>query len=452
MLKRVGGAYMIKILDPCIAALSLAFVFYIGWHDAIALGQRTPVPGLGITSAGLANLIWFALLIIPIVLRLFFSFQAKRPSLLEALIIAYPVLVLVRTSMIDSFSLVMIYCSIWLAAFFLVLLRNTDFHVTIDKLTRYGFKTLTISLALALALPFLFPVEDYSLFQKFGPIYRYKGWLGEGQPIGFGGLFLGIWTGVEIFRTKKLSYSVLFALLISLLCIHLNLLRVALIGLAFFYAVLGIMMIRHKEFRIFSFSVAMIAFCGLSFVTGQFKAKNTERGYVAVDGTKVAPAQVGNLFAEEGGNKIEKFFAGVKKIINDPKLLDKVIITNHRAQSFNILLEESKGHRFFGKGTGEAPRYLTELVIALKTKAPHPGNEFLRIFFELGAVGLLLFIFILLKLIGTFRHTLLVPVMITFCFALCFDSFLVIPSFGFGAFLIIAWVGVRENLPTAKAS
>jgi len=143
------------------------------------------------TTAGFANFLWVALLsfclIIPQLLNANKIPIKKRWP--EALLLIWPLFVLMQTRVFDSDALVMIANSTLFTFLFFPFLKPEIYKKEIQFISKYGLPMLLSSYLLSLALPALIPIEGYNIYDRFGPIFRYKGWTGEGQPIGFLGLF-----------------------------------------------------------------------------------------------------------------------------------------------------------------------------------------------------------------------------------------------------------------------
>lgn len=403
---------------------------YAPWHDALFLGQRPKLSTFGIsflsglTTSGLFNIICLCLVSILFLWRWLPSVIYKtKISLLEILVLAWPVYSVARIEFFSSAALVFVGNSIVLSFLFLIFLRKKYFMKEINFLRTWGLLILTVSYFFALSLPFLFPVEGYSVFAKLGPIYRYRGWLGEGQPIGFLGLVICVWSSVQIVLNKKISYLTLFALVLGMTGIYSNVLRIALLSVVVFYLAVFISLVFYfdgesKKLKSLFFTLICCSF--LMFFSGNFLKKSIDGGYIDPDTHDSGPSSLTKVY---GNNQ------HLEKIVleKDLRRIDAFIVTNHRAVNFEILWRNSKHKRLFGIGTGGSKSVLEKEKSAITVL----GSDYMRIFIELGVVGLIFFFAINIVIVTNQKDPLLLSLMIAYWVVLSTDVFLILPAFGY---------------------
>ena len=383
----------------------LAYLAYVPWHDALFLGQRPKLSdtvfsfiprlipsAIYVTTSGLMNMLWIVLLTLSLAWTLLHHFRSEKINLLGLAVWLWPIYVFFNVRLWNSSALVVLLNAYLMTLILSFLIVSDEFGGIKLYLKKYGLNVFLISYLFALFLPLLIPVEGYDPMIYFGSVVRYRGWLGEGQPLSFGGLALMIWSGVEYFRKKELRFNLVVGILAGFVGIYLNVLRIGIGAGALFFTVLTIALIASKtKIWVWGFPAAVALGLGTTFFTGIFADQ---------------PFTFSSAYSDQGVNVSE------------------------------YLITKSEGSRIFGSGTGFARTVLTEGG----TKIPEVGGDYLRIFVEHGAVGSILFIGLMFSIIWVFRGHPNSIIIIALMISMLTDLVSIIPTFGYGPILLAGFI------------
>lgn len=411
----------------------MTFMFFIlaiyaPWHDAYTLGQRGKLTfaGFSYSIAGVVGLVVAFIFALLILLEIYKNriYLKIRDKLFFLVYFGYLLISTINLKIIDKYSLI------------------TLFHVSVVSLwcfyfqwkTRWHLRTLFLPLGLllvfscsyflSLVLPLVIEIKNYSPFIFLPPISRFRGWTGEGQPIAWCGLQLVIFAALKLtdFRNFAFFQVSLCVITIILGCIgiYANVSRATLILAVFIMLFCFVKtMIDSEGWKSFGINGRIgppVYFtCSLllvfAFFTGKYSLKNT-RGFALQDG--LFDAQLTHV------NKIHSL-----------RDLDKIVVLNGRAQSLQLAVTQLKNHWIFGRGPGAIQRLLQDKT----PKTPEPNNDYLRLLYDFGLIGIVLFI---LNVALTFSVISGSSKAILLCLLLScsIDAIMVIPIFGYLLFFL----------------
>lgn len=397
----------------------LLLLAYAPWHDAWSLGRRptVTVPYLSqfaVTTSGLMNSVYIFALGAILLLFLKSEFQARRPKWAEGLILVFPLIVFLNIRVMDKFSIIALENSALLALFLLALVRREHLQSRLTFFKQYSFSVFFTSVTLAALLPLLIPVSGWSVVRYFPPIYRYVGWVGEGGALALSALVLSVFGAIRgtekqlDLRTRALSYC---AVVGGLGIIYSNVLRIAMLAFSGF-ALFACIQVRRDWKRALVF---FALFCS-SF-------------WIIFHGT----------FAVKSGG-FDRFSWWLYTMVFDPSQLhglenwDSIVVTNGRGSVLKLLFPRVLDYPIFGHGAGSATRHLQEIRFYITT----PLNDYLRIIYELGAVGMIGFLGMIGFGFKKCRKTFVPAVLVAFLTVMISDNMLVYPVFGYGPLMLLA--------------
>ena len=403
------------------ALLALA---YAPWHDALFLGQREllAIPfwsGSVVSSSGVANILLVVVLYLLFLATTLVSWKRNAPSISAILFVLFPSYLLLRSSPFDQHALTSL-SNFTLSSLMIYLVFDSVRYSEIGLLLRkHGLKVLLVSYTLAIILPFLISIPDYRIFQQFGSVDRYRGFLGEGQPIGFLGATIAVWGGAEILTSRRVSALSGLAIAIGFLGIYLNILRIALIvfGTFFLFAAVREYFYGKKKWALSFVSLWILAI--VVFSTGNFSVKSNQ-GYVyGTDGSRIA----NGTFVSPVKNPKES----IELVSTDIRNLDRIMLTSHRTRTWYFLWDKTRSSRMLGAGTGSSSRILKVNHWAV----PEPGSEYVRALIDHGVFGLIIMIIVFVGMAIRNRRN---AAFFFFTSGMIFflsDIILIIPSFGY---------------------
>ena len=395
--------------------LVLLTLLYAPWHDAYTLGQRGHISlfGHSIVIASLVNLFF-------VVSYIFFLIPqiAKKNKKLVAFL--FFITLQGMFSLSDKgvvFGNPM--TSIHFVLVSLGLMSLWSFETILLFPTKVYLLGLLASYSLSLVLPALISIPGYDPTVYLTPIYRYRGWTGEGQPVAWMGLqllILGTVCSVVFIHDKKIRLWSLIASSIGIVGIYLNVLRTsAFLGIAFLLGTFVWMRAEHVRTKyLWIRACANIVAIVVILSTGQFLLKSKRNCY---DGTVFQTSLT----------KITE----VKKVED----IEKVIVTNGRARTLRLLFEAQKVNWLFGNGSGWTQAYLKNKEAGVL----EPNNDYVRILFDWGILGLGFFLYLFFLSFYKSQASMRV-VLFIFSLALLTDAILIIPTFGYLMFFAQLWI------------
>jgi len=360
-------------------------------------------------------------------------------------VLAWPAWVLFNTRIIDSSSFVVLANSFLFSILMLIIIRQQGRSIEFDSLAKNGLKVLTISYALAFILPLVFSIDGYRTSELFLPVVRYRGWLGEGQPLAFCGFNMIVWAGLRVTQLKRWDVWSIAAVLFGFTGIFFNVLRIALLAAIAFLLVASVVSERKRDLprHVFLSFFALAGIFTAQFGWGPFFTKMTHSGYLESAIFQEIEGENGNLRMVEVyppmpvNASLMNLFTdgkGFDSISKDLKTLDRIIPTNHRSSSYQFLLAHSKETRVFGAGTGFVRRVMRDEHFTV----PEVGGDYMRIYIEQGIFGLSLFLLLGCFLFYLYLETPLVAIFASLGVIMLTDVFQIIPTFGYVPLLMAA--------------
>jgi len=442
--------------------LLIVYLGYTPWHDAITLGQRPAlnITFLGnyfgqvfgsVTSAGAANIIWIILTFVSLLCLLIPTLKIRKLKKIEILVLGWPALMLLNFRELNNSSLIVFGNAILFTTFLIFLIRIDLLENARNILAKYGYFVLLLSYTAAIFLPMLVPLEGYSIYQDFLRVPRYRGWTGEGQPIGFGGVILAVWSLLRILNYPKLKWIGIFGFTLGLFGIYLNGLRIGLIGVIV-ASICALYTSGFRSYRIKIATIALTVIVGSSlFFVGKFQTKNFYqtlfdpnydlseldlrmfRLQLQNEVSEFLEKTFGSDMSIKKSDDITFTWEGVERF-HGVKKLDNLVATNGRARTFYYLWHKSKNAGPMGMGLG----FVGNTLKSDKTHPPQIGGDYFRIYFEMGWVGLLYFLIMISTLILRYRKSHYLIPLGTLVAIFLTDIVLIIPTFGYGPILLSA--------------